>query len=201
MSLGGDELQLRHGDLTAVVTEVGGGLRLLRHRDRDLVLPYRRDEVRPRYRGAVLAPWVNRVVDGRYEFDGAVHQLDINEPERHHALHGLVCWVRWEALDVEESAATLMHRVVPQPGYPFEVELRATYSLADDGLTCTVTGRNVGSSRAPYGAAGHPYVLGASGTLDTWTLRLPAARYLEVTADRLVPTGTARVQGGRKCVV
>lgn len=196
MSLGGDELQLRHGDLTAVVTEVGGGLRLLRHRDRDLVLPYRRDEVRPRYRGALLAPWVNRVVDGRYTFDGTTHQLGLNEPERHHALHGLVCWVRWKVLDAEENAATLVHRLVPQPGYPFEVELRATYRLGADGLTCTVTGRNVGAHRAPYGAAGHPYVMAASGALDTWTLTLPATHYLKVTADRLVPAGTAGVQGG-----
>lgn len=188
MSRGGDEHNLRHGDYSAVVTEVGAGLRVLRFGERDLVMPYGRDEVRPRYRGAVLAPWVNRVVDGRYELDGAAYQLDINEPERHHALHGLVCWTRWTLLDRRDDAVTLAHRLVPRPGYPFEVEVTAAYRLADDGLTCTVTGRNLASRRAPYGAAAHPYLLGASGSLDTWTLTLPAEQVLDVTPDRLVPT-------------
>lgn len=188
MSRGGDEHQLRYGEYGAVVTEVGGGVRVLRFGQRDLVLPYGRDEIRPRYRGALLAPWVNRVVDGRYELDGTVHQLDINEPERHHALHGLVCWTRWTLLDRQDDAVTLAHRVVPRPGYPFEVEVTAAYRLAEDGLTCTVTGRNLDARRAPYGAAAHPYLLGGSGTLDTWTLTLPADRVLGATPDRLLPT-------------
>lgn len=195
MSLGGAEHQLRHGDYSAVVTEVGGGLRRLRHRERDLVLDYSREEVRPRYRGAVLAPWVNRVVDGLYTFDGMTHQLDLNEPERHHALHGLVCWVRWHVTELSGSSVRLGHRLVPRPGYPFEVDLEVTYRLDGGGLTWTVLGRNVGAVRAPYGAAGHPYLLGGTGTLDDWTLTLPAGRVLEVTPDRLVPTRLRDVVG------
>ena len=45
----------------------------------DLVLGYDRGEVRPRYRGALLAPWPNRVVDGRYHVDGEELQLDHGE--------------------------------------------------------------------------------------------------------------------------
>ena len=56
MSLGGEEYALHHGDYAAVATEIGGGLRLLRHADRDLIRPYATDQVRPRYRGSLLAP-------------------------------------------------------------------------------------------------------------------------------------------------
>jgi aldose 1-epimerase len=195
MSLGGDEYVLRHGDYTAVVTEVGGGLRLFRHGDRDLILGYAADEVRPRYRGALLAPWPNRVVDGRYSFGEASYQLDLSEPERGHALHGLVAWSRFDLLDSDSSSAVLGHPIVPRTGYPFCVVVTARYSLDDRGLSCSVTARNTGDRPAPYGVASHPYLLGGPGRVDDWVLDLPAGEFLEVTPDRLVPTGTRSVAG------
>ncbi|HLN78084.1 MAG TPA: aldose 1-epimerase family protein [Nocardioidaceae bacterium] len=193
MSLGGDEYVLSHGDYTAVVTEVGGGLRLFRQGDRDLILGYAADEVRPRYRGALLAPWPNRVVDGRYSFGGESYQLDLSEPERGHALHGLVAWSRFDLLDSDSSSAVLGHPIVPRTGYPFCVVVTVRYSLDDRGLSCSVTARNTGDRPAPYGVASHPYLLGGSGRVDDWVLELPASEVLEVTPDRLVPTGTRSV--------
>ena len=195
MSLGGAEHRLNHGDYEAMVTAVGGGLRALRHRDRDLVLAYAADELRPRYRGTLLAPWPNRVVDGRYTFAGETHQLDITEPERGHALHGLVCWERFELVEGDSSRVTAYHRLVPRAAYPFELELRARYTLGDDGLTCRVTASNIGDRPAPFGVAGHPYLVAGSGPVDRWTLELPATRVQQVTAGRLVPTGVTDVAG------
>lgn len=70
--------------------------------------------------------------------------------------------------------------MVPRPGYPFEVDVTAGYALDD---------------AAPVSFAGHPYLLGASGPLDTWTLEVPAERVMEVTPDRLVPRGVVPVAG------
>jgi aldose 1-epimerase len=196
VSRGGEEHLLSHGGYTAVVTAVGGGLRLLSHEGRDLVRPYEPGEVRPRFRGSLLAPWPNRVVDGRYTFRGATYQLDLTEPERGHALHGLVCWSRFDLVDRAPSTVTAVHRLVPRTGYPFEVTVSAHYALDEDGLTCTVTAVNDGDEPAPYGVASHPYLLGGAGTVDDWTLELPATRVLEVTEDRLVPQGLADVAGG-----
>ncbi|HEU4513466.1 MAG TPA: aldose 1-epimerase family protein [Nocardioidaceae bacterium] len=194
MSAGGDEYELRNGEYTAVVTQVGAGLRLLRHGDRDLLLPYDTGAVRPKYRGALLAPWPNRVVDGRYRFDGEELQLDLSEPQRRHAIHGLVCWERFEAAQPSPSEVTLTHRLVPREGYPFSVELQVGYRL-DDGLACTVTAHNAGRRRAPYGTAPHPYLVGGPGKVDGWTLHAPASEVLEVTPDRLVPIGLRAVEG------
>ncbi len=195
MSRGGTEHLIRAGDYAAAITEVGAGLRFLRLGDRDLVRPYAVDEVRPRYRGVLLAPWPNRVVDGRYAFDGESFQLDITEPERGHALHGLVTWERFELLDRQADSVTLVHRLVPRPSYPFELEIRAHFRIAEDGLTCEVTARNTGERPAPYGVAGHPYLVAGPGPVDRWTFELPAAQVLEVTPDRLVPQGLADVAG------
>lgn len=204
MSAGGGEYELRDGEHTAVVTQVGAGLRLLRHGDRDLLLSYEPGAVRPKYRGAVLAPWPNRIVDGRYRFDGEDFQLDLSEPERRHAIHGLVCWERFEATRSSAADVTLTHRLVPREGYPFALDLRVRYELGGGpaggpyggpggGLTCTVTAHNTGDRRAPYGTAPHPYLLGGPGKVDDWTLQVPAARVLEVTPDRLVPTALRSV--------
>ena len=54
--------------------------------------------------GAVLIPWPNRLGDGSYEFDGARHQLALSEPERRNAIHGLVRWVPWRALERDGRA-------------------------------------------------------------------------------------------------
>lgn len=195
MSLGGGEHLLRHGDYVASVVAVGGGLRQLRYGDRDVVRPYAADEVRPRYRGALLAPWPNRVVDGRYTFDGTTHQLDITEPERGHALHGLVAWARFDLVDQVPDSVTAVHRLVPRTSYPFELEIRAHYRLADDGLSCEVAATNHGDRPAPYGVAAHPYLVAGPGPVDRWTLELPASQVLEVTPDRLVPQGLAGIVG------
>jgi aldose 1-epimerase len=196
MSLGGREHVLTDGDLTAVVTEVGGGLRVLRHGARDLVRPYAADQVRPRYAGVLLAPWPNRVADGAYDFDGESHQLPLTEPERGNALHGLVLWDRFEVREQTGSSVTLVDALVPRTGYPFEVEVTVTYVLqGSDGLRTTVSARNTGSRPAPWGIAAHPYLRAGTEHVDDCEVVVPAARVLRVTEDRLLPLDVVPVDG------
>lgn len=194
MSRGGRDVRLTAGAYAVDVTTIGAGLRALRHHGRELVLSYPSDEVRPLSRGALLAPWPNRIADGRYRFAGAEHQLAVNEPARHNALHGLVSWERFEVTDETATAVTLVHRLVPQPGYPFDLELTVHHTVDEHGFTTTVTARNVGPAAAPYGVAPHPYLCAGAGTVDDWTLQVPADRVLQVTPDRLLPTGLSAVE-------
>ena len=186
---GGDEHRLVAGELTAVVTEVGGGLRSLDHRGRPLVLSYAAGEVRPRFRGSLLAPWPNRVGDGRYRFGGVEHQLPLTEPERGTALHGLVCWERFAVERVDDATVVATHALVPRPGYPFRLVVEAAYALGEDGLVTTVTARNAGDTALPWGVAGHPYLVAGDGRgpVDRWHLQAPTARVLDVDPERLLP--------------
>jgi aldose 1-epimerase len=196
MSAGGREVSIRAGAYHGVVTEVGGGLRLLRHGETDLVRTYPEDEVRPRYAGAVLAPWPNRVADGAYVFDDETHQLPLTEPERGNALHGLVTWDRFEVVDRSGSSVTLADRLVPRTGYPFELEITVSYTLhGHEGLRTSVSVRNTGGRAAPWGTAAHPYLQAGTDHVDECRLVLPAAEVLEVTPDRLLPVRTAPVDG------
>ena len=70
--LSGTHFGLSAGDYHATIASVGASLRTLEFHGRDLVVPFDADEVRPAFRGATLAPWPNRVVDGRYAFAGDV---------------------------------------------------------------------------------------------------------------------------------
>lgn len=191
----GEQWPLAAAGYTATITEVGATLRELSYDGRPLVAGFGADQIRPVYRGAVLAPWPNRIADGTYEFDGVRHQLALTEPARSNALHGLVAWVPWNLVDHSPHRVVLGHRLFPQDGYPFRLDLRVAYELSDAGLTVELEATNVGDAAAPYGCAPHPYLVAGPGRVDDWTLELPAAEYLEVTPDRLLPVKVSSVEG------
>lgn len=179
---------LRHGDAVAVIASVGASLRSFSDGGRDLVVPFAEGEPRPRYRGATLAPWPNRVVDGRYVFGGVAHRLPLTEPDRGHALHGLVAWLDFSPSEWSADRVVLGATVEPQQGYPWRLRVETSYELSAAGLRQTVWAQNCSEAPAPFGAGPHPYLVAGPGSVDDWTLELPASRVLGVTDDRLAPT-------------
>jgi len=189
----GRQLHISGHGYQAVIASVGASLRVLRHEGRDLVVPFEADEVRPAYRGATLAPWPNRIVDGRYAFGGAEYRLALTEPARSHALHGLAAWTEFADRVIEDDRVVIAAVIEPQLGYPFRVEVEVEFRIGTDGLTQTVTGRNLGTDAAPWGTGPHPYLVGGAGGVDDWTLTLPASEVLTVTPDRLSPVAVESV--------
>ena len=183
----GTQHLLRAGDYAAVVASVGASLRSLTFQGRNLVVPFDADQLRPAYRGATLAPWPNRVVDGRYHFGGVEYQLPLTEPGRGHALHGLVAWADFDAIDAGGDRLTLGATIEPQAGYPWRVRVETTYVLDAHGLLQTVRGTNTSPSAAPWGTGPHPYLVAGPGPLDSWNLELPAEQVLDVTPGQLAP--------------
>jgi aldose 1-epimerase len=186
--LTGHEVRLQHAGYTASVVTLGASLRSLEHDGRPLVAAFAVDELRPVFRGALLAPWPNRVVDGQYTFDGEDQQLPLTEPDRGHALHGLLGWADWQVTAVSEASATLTAELAPSAGYPHRLVVECAYTLADDGLTTTVTARSL-FDRAPYGVSAHPYLTAGGAPLDACVLTLPADRFVETEGERLLPAG------------
>ncbi|MCX6503300.1 MAG: aldose 1-epimerase family protein [Microbacterium sp.] len=191
--LSGTQHLLRAGAYEASVASVGATLRTLCHDGRHLVVGFDADEVRPAYRGVTLAPWPNRVVDGRYDFAGEEYQLPLTEPSRGHALHGLATWLDFETVDKGSDHVELAAVIEAQTGYPWRVRVATRFFLGPDGLTQTVRAENLGAAPAPFGTGPHPYLVAGSGPLDSWSFELPAAQVLHVTEDGLIPTGLAAV--------
>jgi hypothetical protein len=73
-------------------------------------------ELPPAFNGAVLAPWPNRIRDGRWNHQGQRQQLAISEPARDTALHGLVAWQNWQLVSAAEQSVDLNCQVPAQPG-------------------------------------------------------------------------------------
>jgi aldose 1-epimerase len=194
LSPSGEQYEIAFGDQRAVVTQVGGGLRTYAVGDRDVVLGYGVDEMATGGRGQVLIPWPNRLQDGRYEFDGRTHQLPVNEIARSNAIHGLVRWVSWSAVDDGHHRIVMSHELHPQPGYPFALSLQIEYRVSEHGLRVTTRATNVGATACPYGSGAHPYVSVGTETVDDVLLRIPAATVLQAD-DRAIPVGSAPVAG------
>lgn len=193
-ALSGTPVVLRAHGYEAAIASVGASLRSLSHDGRDLVVSFAVDEVRPAYRGATLAPWPNRVVDGIHRFGGEERQLALTEPDRGHALHGLLAWADWQIVDATDTHVTLTATVPAQTGYPWWLDVQTTYGLGADGLTQTVRATNLSAAPAPWGTGPHPYLVAGGETLDEWTLELSADTVLEVTPDRLSPVDVASVR-------
>lgn len=184
----GNQYTITAGDYEATIASVGATLRTLTYRGRDLVVPFEPDIVRPFFRGATLAPWPNRIVDGRYAFRGRAYEVALTEPGRGQALHGLASWLDFAPVETAESWVTLGATIEPQQGYPWRIRVETTFAIGADGLTQRVKATNLSHDFAPWGTGPHPYLV-APGDLDDWTLTLPAAQVLTVTPDRLSPVG------------
>lgn len=193
----GELITLTAGSYQARIATLGATVEALTVSGRDLLV--RSPETGPMmfYRGAVIAPWPNRIGDGLYTVDGEEIQAPLNEPERGNALHGTVSFQLFRIIDLTEDAVDLSLELHPSPGYPFRLRLTVRHALdAETGLTTTVTAHNTGRRTAPYGVCPHPYLVAGAEPLDEWTLTMAAGTVLTVTEDRLLPTGTAPVADG-----
>jgi len=105
----GAQYELRRDGAVAVVTEQGAGLRSWRRGGEELLDTFAPTAPADSYRGKVLAPWPNRIRDGRYRFAGTEHRTPLTEPARAAALHGLVLDEPFEPVRRSTGAITLAH--------------------------------------------------------------------------------------------
>ncbi len=190
----GRQYTLRAGDQEAVVVEVGGGLRSYRVGSREVIDGYGDHQMCSGGRGQVLVPWPNRVRDGSYRFDGAEHQLALTEPPHHNAIHGLARYANWAGTEQAPDRVLMTHRLHPQPGYPFCLDLEVDYCLGADGLSVAIAATSRAQRSCPYGAGMHPYVTVGTQTIDTAVLTSPAGVRLDVD-ERQIPIGRRTVTG------
>lgn len=165
-------IELNAGDQGAVVTTSGGRVVSYIVGGKEVIAG---DEPvdRPFYRSALLAPWPNRVAGGAWTWRGQPLLLEVNEPDRGTALHGLVAYEEFTVLEHGPDQISLRHTLEPSAGYPFTLVVEAQYALRPTGLACALRARNAGSEPAPVGLGVHPYIT-ARGPVDDVTLHLPA---------------------------
>jgi aldose 1-epimerase len=191
----GEQFEIGHGEQRATIVEVGGGVRRYRVADRDVLDPYPLEAMCDGAHGAVLAPWPNRLADGRYRFDGIDYQVALTEPSRHNAIHGFLRWRAWRASERKLDRVVMRTQLHPHEGYPFALEVSVAYELGDGGLTVSLSATNIGERPCPYGSGQHPYLSPGSGLIDECVLELPAATRILTDQERKLPIGRALVEG------
>lgn len=190
----GRQYTISCGTQQATIVEVGGGIRTYSVEDRDVLDPYPADRVVDGAHGTPLVPWPNRLGDGRYRFDDTEYQLPLTEPELGNAIHGLLRWRAWRAVEVSGHRIVMGTRLHPMPGYPFTLNVRIHYRLGAHGLEVTTTATNAGDVACPYGGGQHPYLSPGAGLVDDCILQLDAATRI-TTDERGLPTGREDVAG------
>jgi aldose 1-epimerase len=183
-------LSLQLGTTSAEVGTVAAALRGLSVDGVDLTEPSRGAGMPPFCSGIVLAPWPNRVADARWSLDGEVQQLDITEPARGGALHGLLQFTDYQVIGQRDDMVELAAYIAPQHGWPFALDTAVRYELRPDGIAVTHTVHNRSAHRAPWAVGAHPFLRVGDTPVEELTLELAAEAYYPVD-ERLNPVAGA----------
>ncbi|MBP2321122.1 aldose 1-epimerase [Kibdelosporangium banguiense] len=181
-------LEIVHGAARAVITETGAGLQSYEVGSVPYSETFGYGETPPLGSGAVLIPWPNRTADAQWHLDGEVQKLEVTEPARGNAIHGLVRRLQWTVLENVGSSVSLEVEI---GDWPSRLRTTIQYALDDYGLTVTHGVHNLGDRTVPFGVGTHPYPRAGNALTDSCTLQLAATTVLPLDPDRMVPSGPA----------
>lgn len=153
------------------------------------------DGAHPRFAsGIVLAPWPNRVGDGRWSLDGEVQQLPLTEPDRRNAIHGLLRFADYEIRAHGADSVRLGAIVPPQTGWPALLDTWVEYRVIPDGLEVLHGVTNHASTRAPFAVGAHPFLRIGDVPVEELVVTVHADGWIE-SDDRLLPVAERDVDG------
>jgi len=185
----GEQIEIARGDARAVVTTVGASLRAFEVAGVPYVETFGANEKPPLGAGGVLVPWPNRVGGASWSHAGVRQELEVTEPKRGNAIHGLVRREHWTVAEEAEGLLTLAVEIGETQGWPFPFRTSVGYELGQDGLTVTHTVHNIGGEEMPFGVGTHPYPRPGEVDVDDCVLTLAASMVLPVDQETMVPTG------------
>ena len=181
---------------SAVVSPVGAGLMALTLSGNQVieqVAPGRPDL----YAGVVMAPWSGRIAAGKWgDAEGIERLLQVNEPARNNALHGLVYDKAFELKRTTDSSVELVIDIAANDGYPHALRLAVSYELEDGELFASFAVKNLSAERAPFSIGFHPYISTAWSD-SPMQLQVSAESVLELN-ENMIATGKSSVSTAGK---
>jgi len=198
----GQQFTLNRGSSRAVITELAAGIRHFSIDGIDLTEPFAEQDGPPMGCGIVLVPWPNRIAEGAWSLGGKRQQLDLTDPQRKQATHGLLRNTAYRVAEQTDDAITLTAGVFPQHGYPFMLDTNVRYELVDGGLSVTHTLFNAGTQKAPVAIGAHPYFRIGDVPSSDLTLTVGAStrftmNELLLPVDEVPVDGDFDLRGGR----
>ncbi|WP_174021678.1 aldose 1-epimerase [Agrobacterium fabrum] len=144
-------------------------------------------------RNGILAPFTNRIQQGRYDFGGETHHIEPVLDDEDLVFHGFaraLPFVLDQSFE-ENGAKILLFRTEIAPGdfkgYPYRLTIEVEYRFAGHDVTIDIRGTNRGDRPLPFAAGWHPYFrLPGTTSIDDLLLTLPSRTAIE-TDDNLIP--------------
>jgi aldose 1-epimerase len=137
------------------------------------------------YPSALLAPWVNRVRNGNYSFEGRNYQLPINESNLGNAIHGFLARKKFEISEEkcndDSAEVSFIHNYTGDfPGYPFPFIFTLTYKLSSKGtFAVNFKCQNTGQTNMPFACGWHPYFKIANAEISHLEINFsPTLKYI-----------------------
>lgn len=186
------EWTIASGGYQAVIDQRGGGLRAFVAEGVPVIDGYAAGDRPPGGAGQVLAPWPNRIRDGRYDYGGRSYELTLTEPANGNAIHGLVRNLPWDLVEHAKDAVIVECHITDEPGYPFDLVVSTRWSVSADGLLAEHRAENNGPGPAPFGLGVHPYLLLDRASVAETELQVPADHVL-ITDARGLPQDLLKV--------
>jgi aldose 1-epimerase len=103
-----------------------------------------------------MAPYANRITDGRFRFLGRDIQLAPNRSGERHPIHGNAWCGVWSEHEVSSSSAVLGFQGGGDE-WPWAYSCEQSFALQDNSLQIALSIQNVGSAPMPAMIGLHPY--------------------------------------------
>lgn len=145
-----------------------------------------------------LAPYSNRIRDGRFGFGEKIIRIKPNAPGHLHPLHGTAWRGNWTFAAHSSNGARLEYIHRPDEGWPWAFSLAQEIKIERDALTIKLIMRNEADTPMPGGIGFHPYFSGP----QTAALTFSAEGYWRPDEDGLpaewrAAAGNFDFSGGR----
>lgn len=183
-------LHLEAGGWTAALLPgQGGAMASLAFHGRDVLVPLPLGaDPNASFCGAfIMAPWTNRLADGRLPVAGIEYHLPINHPQDDTAIHGLSREHPWQVEAASPGRAVLVQEIDAESlGIPWRYAARLELALRESGAEIALRLTNAADLPFPFGLGWHPFLARLPGTrlrFHAGTLFARDARGLPVAAQ------------------
>ena len=176
-------LKNAEGEL-GLAPENGGCVTHFRWHGRDVLRLWNGDPSAPAtdYAAFPMVPFIGRINQGRFEFEGEQIQLTPNFPPEPHAIHGYGWQNAWRIADAEVDQARLVFE--PETGnWPWPYRAEQVFQLTETGLVVSLTITNLSDQNMPAGLGWHPYFPRQHATIEA------DVSAVWLSGDDMIPAG------------
>lgn len=167
---------------------LGASIAALSMHGRDVLRPADSSARDPEAMGCfVMAPWVNRIADGQFDWDGRPVHLPINAPP--HAIHGDVWRRPWRLhTQTDDQAVLEVTGGGGSRGWPWRYRARLAVTVTASAVRLALTLTNEDAVDMPAAVGLHPYF-----TANAATRLQFVARHIFAPDARTLPTPAAPI--------